>query len=217
MSNHNFVLLGKRNITAYRLEEVVQKVLQRRFPNLFELVRKGDYFDLRLGDDTVFTMFLKTSRTIDSYGARLWWETWIETVVRNEIACELGGRLGSECCEDRWDPQFDKWHSLAAWFSDCSELPVGIYGQIIKDTLPAALYGTGRVKAAYVFTDGMADFMRRLAHGVAPKIEQVFEDAADKAAYSMLCGADFVTTDPDGTVRATARGRTVIRLFQNAD
>lgn len=214
MSNSNYILLKQGYIDGPKLRSTLEASLEKRFPGTFDLHEYDGprLISLNLGRDTVCHFHLKTSRTIESYGARRFWE-WVETVLRHEMALILGARLGAEGYEERWDPKADQWPTPISYLKECSHLPVALAQRIIIDTLPVELTGRERIKKAYAFTDNMADLMRAVATGGVTHIEQVFGNEAHKAAFSMLQDADFLLVTGVGCVQMAPKSAPMLDLL----
>jgi len=211
MSNSNYILSQKKNLTAARLKATLEEALEKCFPGILEIENKHDPRQLRvfLGELNVFDLFLKTARTIEVYGARKHWEMWIETTIRNEIAHKIGGKLGCECLDERWEPKPYKWATFKEWLPTygLGSLP-RLVEELLKD-LPPQLCTVERLKKEYVFTNGMLHLMQEIALGDVKNVVQIIDNPERQAAFSMLQGADFLSVSQTGQVQTSPKAEVI--------
>lgn len=116
--NHCFAS-SQRVLTGDILHEAIVEINQRRFDNIYEIIREGDNWQIHheLGYNFGFSCWLRTKRKVEFRPEMGDWAHWVTAVFQSEIASKFKGKCSDEGVQDIWAPDMEKFPTFKAWWN----------------------------------------------------------------------------------------------------
>lgn len=122
MANHGFVS-SKKNLSKEQVLADLQEINQRRFQGLLNIEdsewgENGSWFISYLSPGEMypngFNIWITSPRKLEhrhTHG----WAYYLEIAFSSELGAKYGGKISDECCEEKWDPDPEKYPTFKAW------------------------------------------------------------------------------------------------------